>query len=79
MVNGALRDPGEITMCFIPLALNSNTKVCAEGISEYIMDYKNTSENRIPLTVPELLKGYSTWSCSYFVFPATRFVGRMLR
>jgi len=43
MVNGAFLDPGEITIFLTPLDLKYNTKVCAEGISEYIMDYKNTS------------------------------------
>jgi hypothetical protein len=42
MVNGAFLDPGEITMFLTPLVLKYNTKVCAAGISEYVMDYKNT-------------------------------------
>jgi len=46
MVKGAFLDPGEITMFLTPLDLKYNTKVCAEGISEYIMEYKNTSSRR---------------------------------
>tara|TARA_B100000949_G_C14287523_1_gene455136 strand:+ start:994 stop:1206 length:213 start_codon:yes stop_codon:yes gene_type:complete len=43
MVNGAFLDPGEITIFLTPFDLKYKTKVCAAGISEYIMDYKNTS------------------------------------
>ena len=49
MVKGAFLDPGEMTICLIPLDLKESTKVCAAGISEYIMDNKNTSENDNPL------------------------------
>ena len=48
MVNGAFREPGEITICLIPLDLKYRTNVCAAGILEYIMEYKNTLENGIP-------------------------------
>jgi hypothetical protein len=43
IVSGAFLEPGEITMFLTPLDLKFRTKVCAAGISEYIMDYKNTS------------------------------------
>jgi len=48
MVKGAFREPGEITICLIPLDLKYRTNVCAAGILEYIMEYKNTLENDIP-------------------------------
>tara|TARA_R110002012_G_scaffold38153_1_gene106542 strand:+ start:11884 stop:12108 length:225 start_codon:yes stop_codon:yes gene_type:complete len=46
MVKGAFLDPGEITIFLTPLDLKYKTKVCAAGISEYIMDYKNTLSGR---------------------------------
>ena len=49
MVNGAFLEPGEITICLIPLDLKYRTNVCAAGILEYFMEYKNTLENGIPL------------------------------
>ena len=49
MVKGAFLEPGEITICLTPLDLKYSTNVWAEGISEYIMEYKNTFLNRIPL------------------------------
>jgi hypothetical protein len=48
-VKGAFLEPGEITIFLIPRDLKCKTNVCAEGISEYIMEYKNTPENGIAL------------------------------
>ncbi len=44
MVNGAFREPGEITILFMPFALQWKTTVCAEGMLEYFMNNKNTTE-----------------------------------
>jgi hypothetical protein len=56
MVKGAFREPGEITIFWIPFALQCKIMDWAKGIVEYLMWSKNTTRVILNQSKPKKLK-----------------------